>query len=180
MVATKTLKSQLARLNAHFWIFGRAEAKELRKILNPGEVIIHCAHGYYHGGSGLLVATNHRLLLIDKRPFYLNLEDMKYHTIKSVDCRQHFLTAMVVINCGAKKLYFKSVSDARLKLITDYIKDELEVAKRRFAQVMSENSSIKPTKSYQNPAWAPHHPVAIRPRSRPSKFYPAARLTTPN
>lgn len=170
MVAQKSLRSQLSRLRLHFWVFGRAEVRELRKILKPGEVIVHCAHGYYHGGSGLLVATNDRLLLIDKRPFYLNLEELKYHTIRDVSVKRHFLSATIRIRSGYKNLHFRSISDARIVMISDYVNDEIEVARRRFAKALSQSKLPRGTKDYQNPAWSPHNPVTIR-RVRPKKFY---------
>lgn len=176
MVASRTIKSQLSRLHLRCWVFGRAEAKELRKILKPGEVIVHCAHGYYHGGSGLLVATNERLLLIDKRPFFLNLEEMQYQNIKGSEIIQHMLTATINIQAGYKNLRFKSVSDARLKQISHYINEEIEFARRRFAKALTNSKLLRgSSKPYQNPGWSPHHP-AVLPRRRPTKFYSTNRL----
>ena len=181
MVAQKTIKSQLSRLRLHMWIFGRAEVRELRKILKPGEVIVHCAHGYYHGGSGLLIATNERLLLIDKRPFYLNLEEMKYQNIKGVDVAQHLLTATISLHSGYQNIRFKSVSDARLKMIAEYVEEEIQVARRRFAKVFSNSNVLrKGLKAYQNPAWTPHHPAVLPRRKRPTKFYSTSRLAPLN
>lgn len=180
MVASKTLRSQLSRLKLHFWVFGRAEVKELRKILKPGEIIVHCAHGYYHGGSGLLVATNERLLLIDKRPFYLNLEEMKYQNIKGVECANQMLTATITINSGAKRLQFKSVSDARLKMIAGYVNDEIEYARKRFAKALSDSNILRNPKVYQNPTWSPRHPAIASYRKKPKKFYSTSRLAPLN
>lgn len=178
MVARSSLKSQLARLNLHFWLFGRAEIKELHKILEPSEVVRHCAHGYYHGGSGLLVATNKRLILIDKRPLYLNLEEMKYELIHDIGFEQRFLQATLRIKYDAKSLIFRSASDARLKEIQQYVSEEISLSKRHFAREFTESKQAKFRKPYLSPAWSPHNPMLIRQR-RPTKFYHPSRMATP-
>ncbi len=175
MVAQRSIKSQLSRLKLHFWFFGRAEIKELRKILEPSEVIRHCAHGYYHGGSGLLVATNKRLMLIDKRPLYLNFEEMKYELIRNVSFDQKFLQASLIIQSGAKKLLFKSVSDAHLKQIQQYVSDEISLAKKHFAKELTESKLANLGKASLHPAWTPHNPMLMK-RRRPTKFYAPSRL----
>ncbi len=178
MVAQRSIKSQLSRLKLHFWIFGRAEIKELRKIMEPSEVIRHCTHGYYHGGSGLLVATNKRLMLIDKRPFYLNLEEMNYEFIRDVRYEQKFLQATLHVRTGVKNLVFRSVSDAHLKQIQQYVSDEISLAKKHFAKEFSEKRlGAFETKQYKSPAWTPHNPLILK-RRRPTKFYSPSRLAS--
>lgn len=176
MVAQRSISSQLNKLNLRFRFFGRAEVKELRKILVPGEVIRHCVRGYYHGGSGLLVATNRRLLLIDKQPFYLNLEEMSYKSIRDVRYKQSFLQAQLFIDTGYKRLQFRSISDAKLKMIFGYVKGELDYSVDKLSAKLSEDSVEKLLRPYQDPSWRPHHP--FRHRKRPTKFYSSSKLAT--
>lgn len=176
MVAQRSLKSQLSRLRLHFWFFGRSEINELRKILEPSEVIRHCARGYYDGGSGILVATNKRLMLIDKRPFYLNLEEMKYELIRDVRFDQKFLQATLMIRTNAKNLMFRSVSDARLRQMQQFVSDEISLAKKHFAESLSDSRLSKmDNQKHQHPAWTPHNPMLLK-RRRPTKFYSPSRL----
>jgi hypothetical protein len=169
MVAQKSLESQLTKLKLRFIIFGRGESKELAKILNPGETIIHCVHGYYHGGSGLLVATDSRLFLIDKRPFFLNLEEMKYKSIRSADITQGIFQATVTVRSSMNQLVFRSASDARLKALKNYILDRIQES--AFSINGYEQTEISQNwKPYLDPAWRPHHSTMLSRRRLNSKF----------
>lgn len=168
MVAMRTVESQMRNIGHRFRIFGRAEIKELQKILHPDETIIQYAYGYYHGGSGLLVATDQRLLLIDKRPFYLNLENMPFEYIKSINFSAKMLQGSIYLETNMKKIIFRSISDANLKKICTYAKSKLDsVDKSKIIVKINKSVGHRP---YLNPSWMPHH-VTYLPKLRHSKYY---------
>lgn len=162
MVSKSSVSTQLKRVGHKFRIFGRAEAKELKNILTPGESILQCAHGHYHGGSGLLVATDQRILLIDKRPFYLNVESMSYDKLNHIDFKQDKLHGVLYMQSGVKRVIFRSISDARLKFIRKRAEEFMEVLTRNIFDSTEIDTAKKPKytkyrKPYLNPAWRPHH-----------------------
>lgn len=172
MTTQKTIDSQLKITGLRFRLFGRSEIRELKNVIQPNENIIQCAYGYYQGGSGLLVATNKRVILIDKRPFFLNFESIAFENIKSIDFGARFLQGSVYVHAGLKKLIFRSVSDARLREICKYVQAKVEKIEKPIKSSVTEPSqllrSVHAHRPYLNPAWRPHH---ILPRPRPSKFY---------
>jgi hypothetical protein len=162
MVSKVSVKSQLKKIGHSFRVFGRAEINELKNILNPGESILQCAYGHYHGGSGILVATDQRILLIDKRPFYLNVESMAYENIKHIDFKRDKLHGVLYVQSGIKRVIFRSVSDARLKLIRQRAEEYIEsVSKNIFSNIENnpskENQPYFSRRPYLNPSWRPHH-----------------------
>ena len=130
MVSHKSVLSQLDYLGLKFRFFGRAEVRELANIINPGEKIHHCVYGHYQGGSALLVATDSRLLLVDKRPFFLNLEDIRYEMINEVYFAGRLLDASVKLYTSSKTLTFKSLSDARLRHLCIFTQDQITRARQ--------------------------------------------------
>lgn len=168
MVAMRTVDGQMRNIGHRFRIFGRSEIKELRKILHPDETIIQYTYGYYHGGSGILVATDQRLLLIDKRPFYLNLENMPFEYIKSIDFGSRMLQGTLYLQTGIKTIMFRSVSDANLRKICNFVQDKLDTMTKPII-VNNTNMQIG-YKPYLNPAWRPHH-VTFLPKPHYSKYY---------
>lgn len=169
MVTPATIQSQLTRLNLRFRWFGRAESRELCKIISPGEILLACVHGYYNGGAGLLVATDKRVILLDKRPLYLNLEEMRYQSIRGVEYRPGFLQATIDINTGSKRLVFRSASDAQLKNIERVVNHHIELSGDTFAAFLKEEI-YKPRRPYVfSPAWRPHNPVMLPGRFRPRR-----------
>jgi hypothetical protein len=168
MAARDVVKNQLRSIGHRYSVFGRAEMKELQNILHPDENIVQCAYGYYHGGSGLLVATNKRLLLVDKRPFYLNLEIIPFDQIKFVEFSAKLLQGTLYLESGIKRLLFRSVSDARLRKICEHAKEKIkDIEKPLIDLIPSAQVSRKP---YLNPAWRPHHLTKMN-RPRISKYY---------
>ena len=125
MVQYKYLKKELDDLGFSFKFFGKAEVKELATVLNEGEQIFSCVFGFYEGGSALLVATDSRLLLIDKRLFFVNFEDIRYEMIQKVDFSGGILEAFIRIHTSSKKLQFRSFMDTRLRKLCNYIQDQV-------------------------------------------------------
>src|ERR1700690_4438056 len=68
MVSKKSVVEQLKKIGFKHEAWGRGEVRELHNILIPDEEIVECVNGIYEGGFALLVATNVRVLLIDKKP----------------------------------------------------------------------------------------------------------------
>ena len=71
MVSATYVDEQLKRLGVRPTFFTRPEIRELKHILLPDEQIQHFVSGRYDGGYAILCATDMRILLIDKKPFYL-------------------------------------------------------------------------------------------------------------
>jgi len=125
MVTAKEIDRQLKNIGVKFWFFGNAELKELRHILVDGEVIDHCILGRYEGGFAVLCSTNLRLLLIDKKPFYLTLEDVRYDMIVEVDFAQRLLDATIQVRTPNKTLHFMSTRKQPLRLMGTYIQNRV-------------------------------------------------------
>lgn len=170
MVSNKSVRMQLHRIGHRMRLFGRAEINELKNILQPDESIVQCAYGYYQGGSGLLVATDKRLLLVDKRPFYLNLESLPFDQIREIDFGPRFLQGSLFLQVGIKKLIFRSVSDARLRHICTYTKERLELIEKPLFAAIQSSTPTSSRKPYLNPSWRPHH-ITLLPKPRPTKFH---------
>jgi hypothetical protein len=121
MVSLGEVQAQLKRIGADFRFWGRAEAAELQHILMSGETIEHAVNGRYEGGFAMLVATDLRVLLIDKKPFYLTVEDIRYDMVAEVDYSHRLLDATIRI-CSVNKVFrFTSFRHRVLRQQTMYI-----------------------------------------------------------
>lgn len=120
MVDATLVEDQLKKIKFNTQAWNRAETKELSAIILPDEKIFECSNGWYEGGFALMVATNLRILLIDKKPFkYLTVEDIRFDMISEIDYSHRLLDARIHISTGIKNLWFRSTNQQRLrKLIT--------------------------------------------------------------
>jgi len=163
MVTKDNINQQLARIRQKRGFFVRPEIQELAFILNEDETISHSVFGFYKGATALLVATNQRLLLIDKRPLFLNLEDIRYEMINQVDFAGRLLDASLNLHVANQQMQFRSLSDARLRMLCGFVQDQITLA-RQFVNVLDGvNGSLVPN---QNQLISP-----LMMRKRISKFY---------
>lgn len=120
----KEIKFNAARVN-------RAEVRELQNILLPDEKIYECVNGFYEGGVALLVATDIRVLLIDKKPMgFLNVDDLRFDMISDIDYSHRAFGAQISINCGMRNLVFKSYNQPRLRKLIGHVQHRMSEIKR--------------------------------------------------
>lgn len=129
MVNNKIVQKQLRAIGADKFYWGKAERGELHKIMIPGEIIEHIQHGHYESGFATLVATNHRLLLVDKKPFFLIVVDLRYDMIAEVDYGHNIIAATMQIRSSGKDFHFQSFNQQKLRDMTSFI--QLKIVEMR-------------------------------------------------
>ena len=120
MVTLQYVEEQLKRVGSNFKFFGRPEIRELANILLPDEIIAGATNGRYEGGFALLCVTNHRLLLIDRKPMFLTLEDIRFDMIAEMDFSARLLDSTVRVITPNRTLVFNAWSHHRLRAILNY------------------------------------------------------------
>lgn len=138
MIDAKIVKQQLQRIGAGRSTWGKPELDELPKILIEGEEIQHLINGRYAGGFATLCATNYRLLLIDKKMFFLTVEDIRYDMIAEVDYGHQLIGATIHVRSFSKDLKFQSFKIAQLREFTGFVQHR--VMELRGHQMDQQNS----------------------------------------
>lgn len=132
MVSNDSIISQLSAINFNQHGWGRTELKELPSIILPEEVIYECVNGLYEGGFALLVATDVRVLLIDKKPMnYLTVEDLRFDMINELDYSHRIIGASISISAGSKNLRFTSLNQPRLRKLITHVQHCMADAKKQ-------------------------------------------------
>jgi hypothetical protein len=80
----------LRKLGANRYDLKLPESRALIEVMEPGEQIAGIVFGRYVQGDGLvgrgaLVATDTRVLLLDKKPMFMRCEEIEYHVISAVE-----------------------------------------------------------------------------------------------
>ncbi len=120
MVSINYIEEQLKRLGCNFKFWGRPEIRELANILVPDEIIAGCTNGRYEGGFALLCVTNMRLLLVDRKPMFLTLEDIRFDMIAEIDYSSRLLDSTMRVITPNRTLVFSAWSTHRLRKIMNY------------------------------------------------------------
>jgi len=120
MIQLSEIRNQLSSVGYHPSRFQRAEVKELCQVLSPDERIIDAVNGRYEGGFALLVATDRRLLLVDRKPMFLTLDSITYSMIQELSLTYRLLNSTVHVFTSNKCLDFNSWSHSHLRSIFSY------------------------------------------------------------
>jgi hypothetical protein len=135
MVTRESIEEQLKDIGFNYKGWGRTEIGELPHIILPDEEIYECANGFYEGGFAMLVATNFRVLLIDKKPLrYLTVEDLRFDMISEIDYSHRLLAAQISISTGTKNLRFISINQERLRKLIGHVQHCMAENKKKQAQ----------------------------------------------
>jgi hypothetical protein len=134
MVSRESIENQLHAINFNQNGWGRTEVGELPSIILPDEVIYECVNGIYEGGFALLVATDVRVLLVDKKPLnYLTVEDLRFDMINELDYSHRVVGAYISISAGSKSLRFTSLNQRRLRKLITHVQHCMADAKKQQA-----------------------------------------------
>lgn len=122
MVHPSIIEARLGELGFKTSRWFRAEIHELQHILMNDEKIVALACGRYFGSFALLVATDQRLLLIDKRVFFMTIEDSRYDMISEIDFNMQMYAANLTIYTMNKTHKFTSAKYKKeLRQLTNYV-----------------------------------------------------------
>src|SRR3954470_20680266 len=132
MVSKKSVEKQLKDLDFNHKGWGRTEVNELHNILLPDEKIYEVVNGIYEGGFAMLVATDVRVLLVDKKPLnYLTVEDLRFDMINEIDYSHRLIGAHISISTGNRDLKFTTVNQPRLRKLIGHVQDCMAEAKKK-------------------------------------------------
>lgn len=132
MVSKSVINKQLKNIGFKTNGWGKGEISELAHIILPGEEIYECVNGLYEGGFALLVATDIRVLLVDKKPLnYLTVEDMRFDMISEMDYSHRLVGAEISISSGNKLLKFRSYNQQRLRKLIGHVQHCMAEVKKK-------------------------------------------------
>ncbi|MBA3757863.1 PH domain-containing protein [Candidatus Saccharibacteria bacterium] len=90
------------------------------------ERIVAVVCGRYFGGYAILVATDQRLLLIDKKTLFMTVEDIRYDMISEIDYSSRLFDSTLTIFTINKQHRFTSMKyRQQLRTLTNYVQQRV-------------------------------------------------------
>lgn len=174
MVHWDKVEEQLERIGCNFKLWGRAEARELCHVLFDDENVKHCVNGQYPNGFAMLCATDHRVLLIDKKPMnFVNIEDIRFEMISEFDFSRRMINSRINICTPTKTLTFSSWNIHQLRALLSYVQQRVieirqyQYLAQQFQQQAMDMFQRAPTSRQQpQPTYVPN----TAPKSQASYF----------
>lgn len=169
MVHLQKVEEQLKAIGCNFRFFGRPEIRELSKILLPGETIAQCTNGYYEGGIALLVVTDHRLLLVDRKFMFLTIEDLRFDMIAEIDFNYRLLNSTIRIFSTNKTLMFTTWNHVRLRNLAEYLQHQVVKIRQQQTQAMIQAQFANPQQPTALPQAQPQLPAITDTETEPQQ-----------
>lgn len=117
------IKSQLSRLNSASTVLARKEIKELPNILWEDEHIRDAVQGVYNNRIGLLVATDRRLVFVDKGLMSLKVEDFQYDKISSIQYQTGWVLGQITIFASGNRAEIKQIAKNHTPLFAETVRN---------------------------------------------------------
>lgn len=121
----ETFEKTASHLGARILPWRKPVLRELHKSLLPDERVQKLLFGRYQNGFALLAATDKRLLIIDKKPMRLVVEDIRYDTITEIDFHGRGVEASVQIATFNRVAVFRSAWTPKLRDATSFIQHKI-------------------------------------------------------
>ncbi|HEC32790.1 MAG TPA: hypothetical protein ENI63_00840 [Candidatus Kaiserbacteria bacterium] len=123
MATLDEIKKQIKNLGIGSKLLGIKEIKALPDILWEDEKLEKIVQGFYENGNGILIATNKRLVFVDKGMIYgIKVEDFPYDKISSIQYQTGILGGKITIFASGNKAEIKRVAKAQAKNFGDYVR----------------------------------------------------------
>lgn len=103
------IHNQLLKAGAPARILAKPEVRHLPKIIDPNERIEAFLHGTHTSGFGFLIATDRRLLFIDKKFVDLQVDDIPYDQLSGIEYESGVVFGKVTVFAKAKNFQFRWV-----------------------------------------------------------------------
>lgn len=127
MPTIEEVKQQVSYLSGGSAFLGKAEINELPNILWEDEEIKKAVQGFYQNGNGLLVATNKRVIFLNKGLFGgLQVEDFSFDKISSIQYNVGFMTGELTIFASGNKATIKHIEKDSVRNFADYLRANLD------------------------------------------------------
>ena len=121
MANTLEVRKQLdaAGFKNKYW--GWSAIHQLPMLLEDGEVIQRCVSGLYSDGYAIMLATDRRVLFLDKKIMSFRAEDIRYEMVSEVEHYLGPVGAKLRIHCLSKSFEIKSLHHDAVQTFAIYV-----------------------------------------------------------
>ena len=76
----------------------KSESRYLPHIIHDDEHIMGVVYGQYSGGSAMLIATDHRVIFLDRKPLFTTMDELTYDVVSGIKLDRSGLFVSVVLH----------------------------------------------------------------------------------
>lgn len=134
------IQNRVKTLDGHETFYFKSEIKELPKILSSDENIESIIAGEHNGLKGILVATESRLIFVNKLFFGAKVEDFAYDKINSIEYETRFIHGKITIHISGKKATIDDVLKNYTRSFVELVREKIKSNQKEKQEPASTNS----------------------------------------
>lgn len=141
MPTKEEVLAKIKNLDGASKFLGKWEINELPKLLWEDEEIMRLSDGTYNQGLGLVVATNRRIIFINKGLLSCQVEDFAYNKISSIQCNQGVILGTLIIYSAGNRACIDNMEKKAAQYFADYIRAKISQNEQNTIPTQSKNGS---------------------------------------
>lgn len=108
----KSIRIKRELLDAGATVYGllKSESRFLPRILHDNEHIEAVIYGQHQSSSAMMVATDERIIYLDKKPMVAMFDEVSYEVVSGIEFDIHTFFATMVLHTPVKNYQFKFVN----------------------------------------------------------------------
>lgn len=118
------IKRELIQAGASKYVLLKMEARYLPEIINEDEHILAAIFGLRGNFSGVLIATDHRIIYTERKPFYKVFDEIAYTMVSGVGYNMRGPRAAVVLHTRVGDYELRYVNNRAAEKFVKFIDSE--------------------------------------------------------
>jgi hypothetical protein len=106
----RRVKRELLDAGASLYGLLKSEGRYLPKVLHENEHIEAAIYGQHNSSSAMMIATDERIVYLDKKPMVEMFDEVSYEVISGIEFDIHTFFATIVLHTPVRNYEFKYVN----------------------------------------------------------------------
>jgi len=115
------ITNELRAVGASSYALNSMEGRHLHNVIHHDEHIGGVVYGKNKDCMAMLVATDKRVVFIDKKPMFVNLEEIKYDVVSGVSMGKSGFSSEVILHTRIKDFALKTINNKGSVNFVSYI-----------------------------------------------------------
>lgn len=118
------VRQELKALGASNFVLATSESRYLPRLIHPEEHIGALIYGHHKDGFAILVATDMHVIFLDKKPLFVNQDDISYSVVSGVSYSNVGFDSVVTLHTRIKDYAIRSFNNKCVAGFVKYIESQ--------------------------------------------------------
>lgn len=115
------ITAELKGLGVSKFALGRMESRYLPQIIHADEHLGGVVYGHHEDGYAMLVATDKRVIFLDRKPFYVNEDEISYDIVSGINFSHAGVGSTVTLHTRIREYAFRTFNRKCAQQFVRYI-----------------------------------------------------------